>query len=76
MRYFNTISAVNTLYMWKKTIIELRGPHPTEDSELLLHKMVEDVIEVNPHMYNLKKEMIHHRNLNEIYDEDPSNVFV
>ena len=55
-------------------------PYPTEDSEVILHKMVGDVIEVNPHMYNLKKEMIemiHHRNLNEVYDdEDPSNIFV
>ena len=42
--------------MWKKTIMELRGPYPTEDSELLLHKMVDDIIEVNNHMKIFKKD--------------------
>ena len=73
MKYFDTIAAVHSLLMWKKTIMELRGPHPTEDSEVLLHKMVDDIIEVNNHMKILKKEMtemIHHRNLNEIYNND------
>ena len=67
MRYFNTISAVDSLDEWKRTIIELRGPHPTEDSEFLLYKMVEDIIQINEGMKKYKirmLEMIHVLDLN------------
>ena len=58
MKYFDTISDVNSLLQWKKTIKELRGPHPTEDSELLLCKMVEDIIKINKDMEKFKQQMI------------------
>ena len=58
MKYFDTISGVNSLLQWKETIIELRGPHPTEDSEILLCKMVEDIININKNMENFKQRMI------------------
>ena len=70
MKYFDTISAVTTLFQWKETIMEILGPYPTEDSELLLSHMVEEIIEVNKDMKTFKKnmmEMIYCRSLNLIY---------
>ena len=58
MKYFDTISGVNSLQQWKETIIELRGPHPTQDSEILLCKMVEDIININRNMEKFKQRMI------------------
>ena len=70
MKYFDTISTVTTLFQWKETIMEKRGPFPTEDSEMLLTCMVEDIIQVNENMKKFKDtmmEMIHCRSLNLIY---------
>ena len=70
MKYFDTIIAVNTLFQWKKTIMELRGPHPTEDSEIMLCRMVEDIIRVNVDMEKFRSslvEMIYMRDLNLIH---------
>ena len=70
MKYFDTISNVTTLFQWKETIMEIRGPFPTEDSEVLLSCMVEDIIQVNESMQKFKDtmmEMIHCRSLNQIY---------
>ena len=70
MKYFDTISNVTTLFQWKETKMEIRGPFPTEDSEMLLSHMVEDIIQVNESMKKIKDtmmEIIHCRSLNQIY---------
>ena len=50
MDYIKIIYEVKSLQKWKKIILEVRGPHPTEDSEFFLTKMLSDIIRINEHM--------------------------
>ena len=83
MKYFDTIAAVISLLEWKKTIIELCGPHSTEDSEIMLCKMVKDVVQTNECMKIFKKcmiDMIYFRDLSEMHfcsdDVEHTSVWV
>ena len=48
----NLILSVNCLSDWKSVVLEVRGPYPTMDSEIVLMKMIGDIIKVNKNMKN------------------------
>ena len=51
------VSNVQTLSDWRNIILNVRGPCPTPDSEIVLTKMILDVISANSQMIKLKKSM-------------------
>ena len=51
------VSNVQTLSDWRNIILNVRGPYPTPDSEIVLTKMIQDVILANSQMIKLKKFM-------------------
>ena len=57
MEYCKNINAIKKLSDWRRTILDVREPHLTDDSEVLLLKMIEDVIKINKEMKSLKKIM-------------------
>ena len=42
---------------WRNIILDVRGPYLTPDSEIVLTKMIQDVISANSQMIKLKKSM-------------------
>ena len=69
--YNELFTEINSLKDWKEVIIKLRGPHPTEDSEFMLCKLIDDVINTNIHMKKNKKDMF-----DMIYMENLYNLVV
>ena len=55
--YMELISNVHTLSDWRNIILNVRGPYPTQDSKIVLTKMIQDVISANSEMMKLKKSM-------------------
>lgn len=65
----NLILSVNCLSDWKSVVLEVRGPYPTMDSEIVLMKMIGDIIKVNKNMKKLEYSMadiINYNNLNNV----------
>ena len=61
------VTNISNLSDWKNVILNIRGPYPTLDSEMVLSKMIEDITLSNCEMKRLKKSMldlIYFHNLN------------
>lgn len=69
--YMKLISNVSTLSDWRNIILNVRGPHPTPDSEIVLTKMIQDIISANSQMMKLRRSMF-----DLIYVYDLSNISV
>ena len=52
------VTNISNLSDWKNVILNIRGPYPTLDSEIVLSKMIEDITLSNCEMKRLKKSMI------------------
>ena len=54
----NLIQKVKSLSDWKNVILKLRGPYPTMDSEIILTKIISDIIKVDDTMKRLEYLMV------------------
>ena len=64
--YMNLILSVKSLSDWKSVVLEVRGPYPTMDSEIVLMKMIGDIIKVNQNMKKLEYSMVDIINCNNL----------
>ena len=62
----NLIASVKCLLDWKHVVLEVRGPYPTMDSEIILVKMISDIIKVHHNMKKLEYSMVDLINCNNL----------